>query len=241
MSVQVRADYPRLGPLLARAFDEALYATVGSWPVVLILVVVSAAGAAQGTGALALNICTIPWAYFAGANAVRTISPGYRMTAGTVGRLLLANIIACFAVVFGLLALVWPGFYFGTKFSVAPAAIALDGVTAEVGLRRSWELTTGRFWRTFLFLVVSTIAIALAVLIPDLVVIVSWKLLVAHHLVAPTRNQALAVGIAIIAPFVMYAIQTGWIALLYWYRSLKAMADAGLQARPAPPSSGAGT
>ncbi len=229
MSAQVRANYPHLGPLLARAFDEALYATVSSWPVVLILVVVSAAGAAQGAGAIALNVCTIPWAYFAGANAVRTISPGYRMTAGTVGRLLLASIISCFAVLFGLLALVWPGFYFGTKFSVAPAAIALDGVTAEVGLRRSWELTTGRFWRTFVFLVVSTIAIALTVLIPDLVVIVSWKLLVTHHFVEPTRNQALAVGAAIIAPFIMYAIQTQWIAVLYWYQSLKAMGNAESQ------------
>jgi hypothetical protein len=234
VSAQVRADYPPLGPLLARAFDEALYATVGSWPIVLILIVVSAAGAAQGAGAQALNVCTIPWAYFAGANAVRTITPGYRMTAGTVGRLLLAYIISGFAVVFGLLALVWPGFYLGTKFSVAPAAIALDGVTAEVGLRRSWELTTGRFWRTFLFLVVSTIAVALTVLIPDLVVIASWKLLVAHHLVEPTRNQALAVGIAIIAPFIIYAIQTQWIAVLYWYQSLKAMAAAELQAQPVP-------
>lgn len=39
--------------------------------------------------------------------------------------------------------------FLSTRFSLAPAAIVLEGVGPVDGLRRSWRLTRGAFWRTF--------------------------------------------------------------------------------------------
>ena len=47
-------------------------------------------------------------------------------------------------VIAALVAMVWVG----TKLTVAPAALMLEGAGPWTSIRRSWQLTRGTWWRT---------------------------------------------------------------------------------------------
>ncbi|MFB9309306.1 membrane-anchored glycerophosphoryl diester phosphodiesterase (GDPDase) [Agromyces hippuratus] len=85
------------------------------------------------------------------------------MVAGAIavvfGALVLAIVLAALigpaalvvAVLIGLLAgfgLLVLGAWLGTKLSIVPSIIVLEGVGIRTAMRRSWQLTTGYFWRT---------------------------------------------------------------------------------------------
>ena len=241
MSVQVRADYPRLGPLFATAFDKAVRVTLHSWVWILAITLVCLGAASVGGASQAIDISVTIWSFAAIANAVRTFKPEYRMGGRTVVSVFLAGFLVGVSTLAGLVLLVWPGLYVATKWSMAQMAIVVDGGPVEAGLRRSWELTNGRFWRTFVFFVLLILAVEATVVIPGAAAIMAAGVLIELKLLRGTIAQAVEWVTALTSPIAMYAIQAQWIALLYWYQSLKAMADAELQPQPVAPPSIAGS
>ena len=159
------------------------------------------------------------------------------MDASTVGKLFLVVVGVGIAFLFGFVALVWPAVWLSTKWSIAPAAVVMDGVPGEVAMRRSWELTTGRFWRTFLFQLVLLLAVEITAVVPAVLIGGIAGSLIGAKPIPVTINQAQNYVVALVAPAAMYASQAHWIAGLYWYRSLKAMQEAELSALVASPSS----
>jgi hypothetical protein len=228
-----RAEYPRLGPLFATAFDRAVRVTLRSWVWIVALMLAVLAFATLGASQRALDVCLFVWSFAAAANAMRTIDPTYRLGSSTVARLFLVGFGVGIAAVFGFVALVWPAVWLGTKWSMAEAA---DGLPAEVAMRRSWELTTGRFWRTLLFGLVLLLAVEITAGLPALVIGSIAGALVNLKLIPGTIDQVTNYAIALAVPIAMYASQAQWIAGLYWYRSLKEMQEAELSALVASPS-----
>jgi len=224
------ADYPRLGPLFATAFDRAVRVTLRSWVWIIALMLACLAFAALGASQRALDVSLFVWSFAAAANAMRTIDPTYRIDSSSVARLFLVGAGVGIACVFGFVALVWPAVWLGTKWSMAEAAVIAEGLPAEVAMRRSWELTTGRFWRTLLFGLVLLLAVEITAGLPALVIGGIAGALVNAKLVPGTIDQVTNYAIALAVPIAMYASQAQWIAGLYWYRSLKAMQEAELAA-----------
>ena len=227
-------DYPRLGPLLATAFDKAVRVTLRSWVWLVVFTALCFLAASAQNEGLADNLATFVWTFVAAANAVRAFRPDYRMSGGTAGRIFLAGLGAELLTALGLLALIWPGIYLATKFSMAQAAVVFDDFPAEAALRRSWQLTTGRFWRTLLFDFLMFLAIAAVIAFSEVLVGLAAGLLVAGHLLAGTVDQAAQYGSALIFSIGAYAIQAGWLAGLYWYQGLKAMEQATATATISP-------
>jgi hypothetical protein len=231
-----RADYPRLGPLLATAFDRAVRVTLRSWVWIVALMLAVLAFATLGASQRALDVCLFVWSFAAAANAMRTIDPTYRLDSSSVARLFLVGAGVGIASVFGFVALVWPAVWLGTKWSMAEAAVIADGLPAEVAMRRSWELTTGRFWRTLLFGIVLLLAVEITAGLPALIIGSIAGVLVNTKLIPGTIDQVTNYAIALAVPIAMYASQAQWIAGLYWYRSLKAMQEEELSLLVASPT-----
>lgn len=84
----------------------------------------------------------------------------------TVGVRLVPRLAGVLGITFlgvfvGAFLLVVPGIYIGVRLSVAPAAAVVEDRGVREALRRSWELTRGRFWRCFAALVLAAVAGAL--------------------------------------------------------------------------------
>lgn len=96
-------------------------------------------------------------------------------------------------VIVGLLAFI--GFlYLFTKFSLAPPAIAIDGVMNPVtALKRSWELTKGNTLRLFLFY---------ALLLIALVVVAMLVAMILGLIFALMGAQAAVIGNGIVAALI---------------------------------------
>lgn len=92
----------------------------------------------------------------------------------TVGVRLVPRLAGVLGITFlgvfvGAFLLVVPGIYVGVRLSVAPAAAVIEDLRVRDALRRSWELTRGRFWRCVAALVLAAVvgalvAVAVAVL-----------------------------------------------------------------------------
>jgi hypothetical protein len=82
---------------------------------------------------------------------------------GTGLRRLPAVILGCvingLAITIGLILLIIPGVYFFGKMPLWMAAVFVDDVGAMEGLRRSWRLTRGRWWRGATIITVAAIMI----------------------------------------------------------------------------------
>lgn len=92
-----------------------------------------------------------PAFYFTLAAAMRLRKPGYAMRAVSVISLLVANVLIFIMTLAGALVFIVPGVWIGTRISLAPYVLALDGSAAGYAteaLRTSWRLTEGRFWQT---------------------------------------------------------------------------------------------
>lgn len=53
----------------------------------------------------------------------------------------------------GLLLLVIPGLYLGTRFAFAENIVVAEGVSGTTALQRSFDLTRDRFWPVFWLIV----------------------------------------------------------------------------------------
>ncbi|MHA7241073.1 hypothetical protein [Arthrobacter sp. TMS1-12-1] len=60
-------------------------------------------------------------------------------------------------VIAALVAMVWVG----TKLTVAPAALMLEGAGPWTSIRRSWQLTRGTWWRTFGIVLLTSIIVSI--------------------------------------------------------------------------------
>ena len=75
MSVPLgQADYPRLGPLLATAFDRAVRVTLRSWVWIIALMLACFGLASLGAAQRSLDVCMLVWAFTAAANAMRPLT-----------------------------------------------------------------------------------------------------------------------------------------------------------------------
>lgn len=130
-----------------------------------------------------------------------------------------------FAIVFPLgLAFLAAFIWVAVKLTVAPAAIVVEELGALDGIRRSWSITRGNWWRIFgIILVVSLLVgvIAQIVLIPVSVLSGLFTGVVAPH---DAASQAATMGVAVaaatalvsaVAGAVGFAFQTSVMALLY--------------------------
>ncbi|WP_146068834.1 proline-rich domain-containing protein [Arthrobacter sp. ZGTC131] len=130
-----------------------------------------------------------------------------------------------FAIVFPLgLAFLAAFVWIAVKLTVAPAAIVIEELGALDGIRRSWSITRGNWWRIFgIILVVSLLVsvIVQIVLIPVSLVSGLFTGVVAPH---DAAGQAATIGVAVavatavvsaLAGAVGFAFQTSVMALLY--------------------------
>ncbi len=79
--------------------------------------------------------------------ATRSVGRALVRTMESSTPLLLAAILAAAGVAVGLFLLVLPGLYLVVRLFLFPQAVALEDRTGVAPLRRSWELTGGRWFR----------------------------------------------------------------------------------------------
>jgi hypothetical protein len=72
---------------------------------------------------------------------------------------ILGSVISALAIGIGFVLLIIPGIYFFGKVPLWMAAVFVDDVGAMEGLRRSWRLTRGRWWRGSVIITVAIIMI----------------------------------------------------------------------------------
>lgn len=130
-----------------------------------------------------------------------------------------------FAIVFPLgLAFLAAFVWIAVKLTVAPAAIVIEELGALDGIRRSWSITRGNWWRIFGILLVVSLLVSVIVqivLIPVSLVSGLFTGVVAPHDAAgqaPTIGVAVAVATAVVSALagaVGFAFQTSVMALLY--------------------------
>lgn len=136
-------------------------------------------------------------------------------TVGGIGALVLIPLgIALFAL--------WTWIYI--KVMVAPAAVVIEELGALDGLRRSWQLTRGNWWRILgitLVVLIMVGVIAQVVMIPISLLSAFFTGVVSPHggaEQAVTAAVALGIATAIVSALVSavgYAFQTSVMALLY--------------------------
>lgn len=81
------------------------------------------------------------------------------------GRMWITRFLFSLAVGLGLVLLIIPGVYLAVRFAFAEAAVIAEGTSGPAALRRSYELTRGRFWPVF-----GLISLCILLFIPLLVV-----------------------------------------------------------------------
>ena len=105
------------------------------------------------------GILGLPAFYFTLAAALRMRDPAFAMRPMHALRIFLANLWVFVITLCGTVAFIIPGVWLGTRVSLAPYAVALEGEKAmwsTDAVARSWQLPEGYFWPTvmvFLWLV----------------------------------------------------------------------------------------
>lgn len=77
------------------------------------------------------------------------------------GRMWITRFLFSIAVLLGLLLLVIPGLYLGTRFAFAESIVVAEGVSGTTALQRSFDLTRDRFWPVFWLIVLTLLIIAI--------------------------------------------------------------------------------
>lgn len=77
------------------------------------------------------------------------------------GRMWITRFLFSIAVLLGLLLLVIPGLYLGTRFAFAESIVVAEGVSGTTALQRSFDLTRDRFWPVFWLIVLTVLIIAI--------------------------------------------------------------------------------
>src|SRR5271165_5594504 len=144
---------PAFGPLIAVAFDKALGVMASRWALLLVLLVV-----ATTVGFFSLRRAVIPpeifliyWFYAVYANARRFDDASYRMHFGAAMALLGTYFAVALLMGLGLLALLVPGIWVGTSYSLATTIAVFENKNPDAAMRRSWELTRHSLWQTLFF------------------------------------------------------------------------------------------
>jgi len=168
------------------------------------------------------------WYFIAAANAMRTLDPSYKMRPTALGRILLAQVGSSLMALCSLVFLIWPAVYVSGKLFLSPASALLDDVPGEVAMRRSWDVTTNRFWQTLGFALLLDVAVLGAEMVPPFS-LNGIVYAVNHYWGIDLRGSGLEmVYQAIVTPVLLFAIQARWLGGLYWYRSLRAIQEGAL-------------
>jgi hypothetical protein len=95
------------------------------------------------------------------AQSGQSLSLGDALAVGVrrLPTVVLGIIVSALAIAVGFVLLVIPGLYLIGKFPLWVAAVFVDDVSAMEGLRRSWRLTRGRWWRGAVIITVALIMI----------------------------------------------------------------------------------
>jgi hypothetical protein len=89
------------------------------------------------------------------APAGETISAGLAVFA----RLFAAVLLVALGVGLGLLFLIIPGLFLAVRWAVVPQVVVVEGLSGSAALQRSFELTRGQGWFTFLVLLVTNLIV----------------------------------------------------------------------------------
>lgn len=153
-----------------------------------------------------VTLAVLIGAFYALANAVRTVRPDFRMTVplffGVFGYSLLVGLI----VVIGCIALVIPGLYLMIKLLPAPYIYLLG---EREPMKRSWNITRGRFWWTVLVLIVISACVQIGGYAIGIVGAIAYFIPFALYVLAP---------VLIVALFAMYQFQYN--AYVRWFDEL---------------------
>ncbi|HSI09626.1 MAG: glycerophosphoryl diester phosphodiesterase membrane domain-containing protein [Rariglobus sp.] len=98
-----------------------------------------------------------------GQTANRPVGYGDALGVGfsSWGRMWITRFLYSVAVLVGLLLLVIPGIYLGTRWAFAESIVIAEDVSGPTALRRSFDLTRGRFWPVFWLIVLTILIIAI--------------------------------------------------------------------------------
>jgi ribosomal-protein-alanine N-acetyltransferase len=142
---------PRVGLVLSKGFDQAVTVTLLQWPwyVGSVAAFVVADNVFEPWRTLLSYGADFIWLTAALVGAMRLDRPDFRPTTGFILRLAGVYVIAAAVFVAGLVVLIAPGLYFGTRLWLAPVAVALEGKAVGQAIARSWNLTGRAFWQTF--------------------------------------------------------------------------------------------
>jgi Membrane domain of glycerophosphoryl diester phosphodiesterase/Uncharacterised protein family (UPF0259) len=72
-------------------------------------------------------------------------------------RMFITRFLTGLAVLVGFLLLIVPGIYLAVRLAVVEPLILTEEVAGVDAMRRSWELTNGKFWRVFGWMVVGAL------------------------------------------------------------------------------------
>lgn len=149
-----------------------------------------------------------------------------------------AIIAAVLVGVFGGLGIVVLLAWISTKLALTTSAIVLERTTIVGGIRRSWRLTDGAFWKTFgvILLVSAVLGLATALIVTPLQLIAQLAVPILAPLGDPTVIAVIGIGSTLVVGAVNAAfgglalvIQSATTALIYLDRRMRTEAlDADL-------------
>lgn len=131
---------------------------------------------------------------------------------GSIAAVVLIGLVALgLLIVLGLVSL-----FFYVRFLLATQAIVLEGQGPLAGLRRSWRLVGGSFWRTIGIMILMGILIYLLSTIPALLVSFALNFASGGALANLARNQVITLVVAYIGLIVALPLQLAVYTLLYY-------------------------
>jgi hypothetical protein len=215
--------YPALGPLMGKAFDQAVSITIERWLWLTLATLITVAGAPWGNrwAIFAGFVATALWGILSGAATVRAVRPDFKLTWRRVGLLIGLNITINFFVGLATLALIIPGIYVAVMWSLANVILLLDDVSPAEARRGSWELVAGHFWRTLLLSFCVSLAQLVASFAAQIGIVLGFSYLV--QWIPLTQQQIGSFAAALAFPVNGYATAAGWLCYIYWYKALNSM------------------
>lgn len=109
-----------------------------------------------------------------------------------------AGILFGLIVFLGIIALIIPGFFLGTKLIYFPNAILIDDEGVISSLKKSWRIVEGNWWRTyglfFIFSIITEAILGISVLLSDLSVLAGFILIFVSYLFNGWMYSALVVA-----------------------------------------------
>lgn len=132
-----------------------------------------------------------------------------------------------------LLLIVPLAVFLGTRWSLLLPSILLEDLGSQAGMRRSWDLTEGSFWKVFGTSFLASLLIIVLATLPQLVIAYGLEMLLPNvPIVAVVETVLTQLGIMLTLP-----VSVGVSVVLYYdLRVRKEAFDLALQAQEAPVS-----